>query len=210
MIWDVDNLKNNTGNVRYRKTSYAYDDNGNRIKETRHGGSYGAEGELLAEGEDLTLTSAYDARNRLVCVEDGQGARISYRYDARGNRTGEEQVIRAGSSATGERAVLRKIRYSYDRAGRLIKKTELLDDGLTENPSRTPDTAVTSYSYDANGNRTGIITPEGYRISRNYDDRDRLTAERVEDKANGIHRTISISYDKAGNITAVRQAGRDG
>ncbi|MEY8268875.1 RHS repeat-associated core domain-containing protein [Lachnospiraceae bacterium 64-25] len=198
------------GNVRYRKTSYAYDDNGNRIKETRHGGSYGAEGELLAEGEDLILTFAYDAKNRLVRVEDGQAARISYRYDARGNRTGEEQVIRAGNAAAGERAVLRKIRYSYDRAGRLIKKTELLDDGLTENPSGTPDTAVTSYSYDANGNRTGIITPEGCHISRRYDERDRLIEECVEDRADDIRRTTIVSYDKAGNILSVRQEGRDG
>ncbi|MDE5907728.1 MAG: hypothetical protein K2H52_03125 [Lachnospiraceae bacterium] len=199
-----------TENVSYRKTSYEYDDNGNRIKETRHGGSCGAEGELLTEGKDLTLTFAYDARNRLVRVEDGQGARISYRYDARGNRTGEEQVIRAGNDAAGERAVLKKIRYSYDRAGRMIRKTEILDDGLAENPAGTPVTAVTSYTYDANGNRTGIITPEGYRISRSHDDRDRMVEECVEDKADDIRRTTRISYDKAGNILCVRQEGRDG
>ena len=71
-------------------------------------------------------------------------------------------------------------------------------------------TAVTSYGYDANGNRTSIITPEGSHISRSYDDRDRLITERVEDKKNDIDRLTSITYDKAGNIISVKQSGRDG
>ena len=140
-------------------------------------------------------------------MEDGQGARVSYRYDARGNRIGEEQVIR---SAEGDRrAVLKKIKYAYDKAGRLVKKTELLDDGLGEN-QQTPDMAVTSYEYDENGNRIRIVTPEGYHISRSYDGRDRLIEEKLEDKANGIERTTYISYDRAGNVISVKQTGRDG
>ncbi len=198
----------------YRKTSYEYDDNGNRIREVRYGGNYGADGELLRAGEDLILTFAYDVKNRLVCAEDGLGARVSYQYDARGNRVSEEQIIRSGSDTTENagqmRAVLKKIRYSYDRAGRLIRKSEILDDGLSENTAKAFMTAVTSYDHDANGNRTSIITPEGYHISRNYDDRDRLITERVEDKKNDIERTTCISYDKAGNIISVKQSGRDG
>ena len=102
------------------------------------------------------------------------------------------------------------MRYSYDRAGRLVRKTELLDDGLSESTAGTSATAVTRYAYDANGNRTGIITPEGYCISRRYDDRDRLIEECVEDRADDIRRTTIVSYDKAGNILSVRQEGRDG
>lgn len=108
------------------------------------------------------------------------------------------------------RTVLKKMRYSYDRAGRLIKKIEVLDDNLTGNPSGTPDTAVTRYAYDANGNRTSIITPEGYHISRNYDERDRMVEECVEDKADDIRRTTIVSYDRAGNILCVGQEERDG
>lgn len=194
---------------KYRMTSYAYDGNGNRVKEVRHGGTYDADGELLLPGEDLALDFVYDARDRLIRVEDGLGARISYRYDARGNRTGEEQVIRSGEGAGG-RAVLKKIRYTYDNAGRLIKKSEILDNGLPETDGRIFATAVTGYCYDANGNRISITTPEGYRISRSYDDRNRLTKERVEDRANGIDRTTHVTYDRAGNITSVRQTGKEG
>ena len=192
---------------KYCMTSYEYDGNGNRVKEVRYGGIHNADGELLLPGEDLVLDFVYDARDRLIRVEDGLGARASYRYDARGNRISEEQVIRSGEDADG-RTVLKKIRYIYDRAGRLTKKSEILDDGLPGNAKGT--TAATLYEYDANGNRISITTPEGYYISRSYDDRNRLILERVEDRANSIDRTTHVTYDRAGNITSVRQTGKEG
>lgn len=63
--------------VSYRMTEYAYDGNGNRIQETRYGGRYTENGTLTEAGTDLILTFTYDARNRLVRVEDGLGARVS-------------------------------------------------------------------------------------------------------------------------------------
>lgn len=197
------------GDLHYRMTAYDYDADGNRVRETRYGGRYTEEGTLTEAGIDLILTFTYDARNRLVRVEDGLGARVSYRYDARGNRTSEEQVVRNGES-DGGRAVLKKTRYRYDKAGRLAEKREILDSGLAEADQSVMEMAVTRYTYDANGNRTGIITPEGYHITREYDCRDRLITERVEDKENGTALTTSFTYDKAGNVTSVRQQGAEG
>ena len=191
-------------------TEYAYDANGNRVRETRYGGSYQEDGTLKETGgQDLTLAFAYDARNRLVRVEDGLGARVTYRYDVRGNRVSEEQVISDGENGDGQ-SVVRKIRYRYDKAGRLTEKREILDSGLAEADKSVMEMAVTRYSYDANGNRTAIITPEGYHITREYDCRDRLISESVEDKENGIDLTASFTYDKAGNVTSVRQQGAEG
>lgn len=186
----------------YRMTRYEYDRNGNRIKEIRYGGRYRQDGTLLEAGTDLILTFGYDARNRLVRVEDGLGARATYRYDDRGNRISEEQLV-------GE-SMLRRIRYAYDEAGRLIEKRELLDSGLAEDKGEKQETAVTRYSYDANGNQTGIITPVGYHISREYDSRDRLSAERLEDKANDIDLKTIFTYDQAGNVTSVKQQSAEG
>ena len=67
--------------------------------------------------------------------------------------------------------------YRYDKAGRLSEKREILDSGLTEAEQSVMEMAVTRYTCDANGNRTGIITPEGYHITREYDCRDRLITE---------------------------------
>ena len=197
-----------TGDPAYCMTEYAYDANGNRIKEIRYGGSYTEDGIQKEAGNDLTLTFAYDARNRLVRAEDSLGARASYLYDARGNRVSEEQLISGGED--GGRCVVRKTRYRYDQAGRLTEKREILDSGFTGEGKDSPEMAVTRYAYDANGNRTAIITPEGYRITREYDCRDRLTTERVEDKENGTALTTAFTYDRAGNVTAVRQQGAEG
>lgn len=198
-----------TDDVSYRMTEYAYDKNGNRIRETRYGGSYTEDGTLKETGgQDLTLTFTYDARDRLVRVEDGLGAKVTYRYDVRGSRVSEEQVISDGKD--GGRRVVRKIRYRHDKAGRLTEKREILDSGLAEADKNVMEMAVTRYTYDENGNRTAIITPEGCRITREYDCRDRLITERLEDKENGIGLTTSFTYDKAGNVTAVRQQGAEG
>lgn len=141
-------------------------------------------------------------------VEDGLGARVSYRYDVRGNRTSEEQVVSKGEGEN--HTVLKKTRYRYDRAGRLTEKREILDSGLREETDKRMGLAVTRYTYDANGNRTSIITPEGYHITREYDCRDRLITERLEDRENGIDLKTFFTYDKAGNVTAVRQEGKEG
>ncbi len=142
-------------------------------------------------------------------VEDGLGAKASYRYDTRGNCVSEEQII-SGEESSDSRRIARKIRYSYDRTGRLSEKLEILDSGLAEADQSVMEMAVARYTYDANGNRTGIITPKGYHITREYDCRDRLISERVEDRKKGTALTTSFTYDKAGNVTSVRQQSAEG
>ena len=101
----------------------------------------------------------------------------------------------------------RVFHYSYDRAGRLTEIREELDNGLSA-AEGDRKYAVTRYRYDENGNRTEIITPEGYRILREYDACDRLIRERTVDRANGMDRTVSVTYDYAGNITGITRQGK--
>ena len=42
----------------------------------------------------MTLTFAYDARNRLIQIQDSTGARVTYGYDARGNRLRQSRESR--------------------------------------------------------------------------------------------------------------------
>ena len=84
----------------------------------------------------------------------------------------------------------------YNKAGRLTERREELESGL-EPAAGEYRTAVTTYGYDENGNRILTQTPEGYRITREYDTLDRLISERVEDRRNGIDRTVRVNYDKA-------------
>ncbi len=116
-----------------------YDEKGNRVLETDQLGRntrwlYDDQGHLIKETkpEGLETEYLYDEAGDLVCVRDNGGREKLLTYDARGNRTYEEQIIRSGIEA-GENAgqeevspVLKKIRYSYDREGRLVKKSELI------------------------------------------------------------------------------------
>ena len=188
------------GEILYERTTWQYDSCGNVICEQRHGGYWNREGSLKKEEDtSLSLRFFYDKRNRRIRAEDGMGAVVYYRYDVQGKLIYEEQVI--------SEDVHRIIHYAYDRAGRLVEEKEELDSGLREKEKTYPF-AVTRYGYDENGNRTEIVTPEGYRILREYDDCDRLVSERVLDQANGIDRTVFVAYDYAGNITGVIRQGK--
>lgn len=139
-------------------------------------------GQLLQAGKDLTLTFAYDARNRLIQIQDSTGARVTYGYDARGNRLRQEQGIEAGKKAQeGEAAEGcpggKRINYAYDRAGRLVRKRELLDSGIAGEKKVWAETA---YAYDENGN------------------------------GNCIRLLTRFSYDRGGNLIQVVQQGREG
>lgn len=194
------------GGYHYRRTDYGYDKNGNCIRQVRYGGTYDQEGQLLRAGKDLVLAFVYDARNRLVEVTDSEGAKVAYAYDARGNKIKEEQLI-FGVDPKEEGSLVRKFTYHYDRAGRLVEKRELLDNGLGKGK---PTWAVTRYGYDENGNRIHILTPEGYVLYRTFDERDRLAEETLVDEKNAIRLTTSLTYDKAGNIVRLLQQGGEG
>ncbi|HIS63706.1 MAG TPA: RHS repeat protein, partial [Candidatus Scybalomonas excrementigallinarum] len=156
--------------------------------------------EVEEQQKDLCISYTYDNRDRVTLVEDGQGATLKLRYDSRGNLIYEEKVI--------SETVKQVLHYKYDKANNLIEQKEELESGL---PVREGEKklAITKYSYDDNGNRTKIVTPEGYQSVREYDNRDRLISERTLDKAHGIDRTIQISYDFASNITKVVQKGKE-
>ena len=122
-------------------------------------------GQLLQAGKDLTLTFAYDARNRLIQIQDSTGARVTYGYDARGNRLRQEQGIEAGKKAQeGEAAEGcpggKRINYAYDRAGRLVRKRELLDSGIAGEKKVWAETA---YAYDA-VSYTHLTLPTNSRV----------------------------------------------
>lgn len=191
------------------RTSYTYDEDGRQTGICFDGGKWILVGEgderRLEEaeaGRSLQLSYSYNARGRLVQVTDGNGACVRYGYDVRGNRTREEQTI--------SEEITRVIQSRYDRAGRLYEKLELINGWDGEGDRKTVQAAVTAYRRDANGNITEIRTPEGYRILREYDLRDRLVCERMVDEKNGIDRSTLVSYDRAGNVVSLRRKGADG
>ena len=60
--------------------------------------------------------------------------------------------------------------------------------------------AFTIYTYDGNGNITGIQLPSGDEIHREYDLCDRITAEHYREKNGSIDNRITYHYDKNGKL----------
>ena len=177
----------------YRVVTYIYDRAGNKIEE-----AYGQQEVEKDKNPDSwhRIHFSYDQNSHLTLVKDDFGAQMHYEYDCLGNVTLEEYLVEEG--------IQHKTRYSYNKNGWLVQKTEYIQGNGEINK------AVTSYGYDADGNLTGIKTPKGAEIRRTYDADSRMTKERILDKKNGIDLTASYIYDAAGKILKQTINGADG
>ncbi len=151
---------------------YDYDKVGNRTGVT-YGGTYGR-----------TLTSVYDALNRLESCTEGTGRQVIFGYDRVGNlheRTYPNTV--------------EEIR-DHDARNRLVT--------LTTQKSNGTDLAVYSQQYDQMGNVRQIVETHGSSVPNrtltlSYDHIYRLTSEAV--LRSGNTQTTTFTYDDAHNRT---------
>jgi RHS repeat-associated protein len=131
---------------------------------------------ILPTGAGLTYT--YDAARRLIAVEDSQGNRIDYTLDAMGNRI-EEKVT--------------------DPFGGLTRTQQRAWDSLNRLSSLTGGAGqVTTFTWDANGNRRTTTDPRLNTTTHDYDALDRLI--RSTDPVLGI---TQYTYDARNNLTSV-------
>jgi RHS repeat-associated protein len=137
--------------------------------------SYDAASNLIktvnARGQTITYT--HDNLNRLISKTMPEGA-INYTYDAAGN-------MLTASSYNGS-----KLQMTYDSINRVTQVIQTLPSGFQ---------ATIGYSYDANGNRTGMTTPWG-SFSYGYDALNRLTSV-----TNPQSNTFTFIYDADGRRT---------
>jgi YD repeat-containing protein len=217
-------------NVAGIATSYTYDAQGRRTRETDALGnrvdySYDANGNELTSTQTRTVagvprietvTRVYDNNKRIVQETDATGAVRRMAYNE------------AGQMASSTDALGRITRYSYDGNSRLIR---------TEFPDGTRE----QIGYDANGNETsradrlGRVTrkvydelnrhveteqPDGSRVRMEYDAAGRMTAEvdgtgarrgsgydaaaQLTSNTDASGRRTEHSYDAAGNRTQTR------
>lgn len=178
-------------------TVYAYDEAGNKIRQTD------AEGRITRWTYDDAnrLTSRivpsgekeffqYDAVGRLTTHVDFQGGTTLYTYDAADRRTQatfpDGRSVQWTYTADGQVASILEglgtTRYQYDTQGRVVQETR-------------PDGAVLAWSYDAAGNITERSSPSG-TTRYSYDAVGRLI--KVTDSQK---KTTTYTYDGAGRLT---------
>ncbi len=169
-----------TGQGVARTTSYRYDDAGQLKTFTS------------AAGQVITYT--YDIAHYLRSVSDSQGNRIEYRYDVKGNRSGEQHKDPDG--------VLQKdLQLSYDLRNRLqtINNagdiTQLINDAVGNLLSETdPNDLTTTYHYDPLDRLESVLDTMNQTVTYQHDTQDRLAQVTAANQAN----TVTI-YDDLGN-----------
>ena len=188
-------------------TRYAYDKNGNHVAVTdANGNTTGYTFDELNRRTGISYPGgaaerfAYDKNGNLLSHTDGNGMTVTHEYDALNRETGKN----FSSSADG----LSRITSSYDAnnnvvavgqtmAGATLGSSYSYDnfDRLQRHTDPFGASAITT--YDANGNKTSLITQDG-KVSRySYDVLNRLTG------IVGQSGTVGYSYDRSGQNTVI-------
>ncbi|MCU7905887.1 MAG: tandem-95 repeat protein, partial [Candidatus Thiodiazotropha sp. (ex Epidulcina cf. delphinae)] len=181
-----------------RTTSHQYDSD-NRLTRSDYADgrierfSYDAAGNRTQtlvtrpDGGSETTSYAYDPRDRLSRKTQSDGATLDYRYDAAGNRT-QVRVTQPDNST-------RTTDYAYDSLNRL--------------ESATDATGITSYGYDAVGNRSSISYPNGSSEVYRYDSLNRLTRKETYNGDGALIQAYDYTLHATGRRTGIdEQSGR--
>ena len=138
--------------------------------------------ETVTLPDSSTITYTYDSAHRLTGVADTAGNSIAYTLDAMGNHTAEK---------------------SYDPSSTLHRSHSRVYNTLSElyqdvNAAGT-SAVTTTYSYNSQGNRTGIAAPLSRTTTNAYDALNRLN--QVTDPASG---NTYFTYDAEDDLTSVQ------
>lgn len=168
-------------------TTLTYDDRQRLTSETVAGElttfSYWPTGSLkrvtLPDGSYVEYS--YDDAHRVTQVADGAGNRVVYALDAMGNRISEHTYDAGGALSRARTQVFNSLNQLWKQIG----------------AAGTP-AVTTAFTYDANGNLTGISAPLGRSSTRQFDELARLT--QVNDASAGV---TGFYYDANGNLASV-------
>jgi RHS repeat-associated protein len=181
------------------------------------GYAFNAAGEptQLTDGAGNTTTMRYDALGRVVATVPPDKTSATVTYDQAGRQTGTADL-----DATG--AVLRTTSVSYDADGQPLASTD--PNGATSTftytptgwlagetqPVTTSSSIVTSFGYDAAGNRTRFTDGRGNPFITTYNSWN-LPESSIEPATpafpNAVDRTFTVSYDADGRVTEQTSPG---
>lgn len=158
------------------------------------------QGRSATSADDRTTTNVYMAGGRLDYVQDAEGNRRNYRYDAAGRVIGETYARRLGdgTAPTNGTVVTEGISYQYDLAGNVTRQAINSISG-----SSWTELSYTASEYDGFGQlvrrgtgANGTASPAVWQEQFFYDGAGRLIKSNAGD---GVWR--HYAYDAAGRQT---------
>ena len=191
---------------------------------------YDALGRQVAQvdGRGGRTETVYDAQGRVTRTVDALGAATAYGHDALGRRTSVTDpltnAVMTAYDAEGRvvsvRGAAYPVDYAYDAYGSRVSMTTYRDEALANGDTTrwlldSPSGLVTNKVYADGRGPSYAYTPDG-RLARRtwargivtdytYDNAGNLTRTEYDD--NGVTPTISMTYDRVGNLTAATTAG---
>ena len=191
------------------KVSYAYDENGRKIKTT--------------DARGYVTTYAYDGNGNCIKTVTPDGTEVSYTYDGAGNLTKVSTQTGMGEVAVSYKydakgqliettdAIGNVTKISYDIYGNVWKVTDAYGNIVEENTYdainqliQVKDAAgsIASYSYDKSANVTKVTTAAGSgqesTSTYSYD-----AAGRMLSATDPLSGTSTYTYNSAGQVTSV-------
>ncbi len=181
------------GNPDDYRTRHSYDAAGRLLTTTDPLGhvtanTYDPVGNLVSirDANDHATAFTYDAAGRIVTVTAPDGGSTTYAYDDAGNRLTRRDDANHVTT------------YAYDDGGRLISEAGPDPDGAGPKSS-----ALSRHSYDANGNLSAMVDPNGNTTSIpddgkttfDYDPANRLLSIDYSDSTPDV----AFAYDPVGN-----------
>lgn len=175
-------------------TARVFDSLGRLVSVSNSGGTYeyGYTGvspqvSTLSRPNGSVSSYQYDSLSRLTSLtnKNSTNATISsyaYTYDAQDQRSQETFTSGVTFHLTSG-----SVGYGYDYANKLLSAT-------------TPVT----FSYDADGNMTGGLTPEGYHFNAGYDAENRLISFEYTDNTLNLKKTV-YGYNGLGFLERVQK-----
>ena len=131
------------------------------------------------------LQYTYDAAHRLTQINDAEGNRIAYTLDAMGNRTAENLYDPSNALTQTRTRVFNTLNQLWKQIGAA---------GTTS--------VTTTFSYDNNGNQTGINAPLSRNTTQAYDELNRL--KQVTDPLSGVTQYGYNALDQLISVTDPR------
>ena len=169
--------------------------------------AYNAQGQVATASNDAgTYTYAYDDQGRVSQVEEPFGVTLNFGYDANGNRNlvkdslgGEEDSLYNANDQLltrwlAEGSTVLRLDFTYTAAGQIATIKRYSDQAGTDL------VATTVYTYDLQGNVTGIQSKDasGATIDE-FDYVYDLTGNLTSETDNGT--TTNYTYDNQGQLT---------